>query len=41
MDSSVEWAQDNSKPVSVYKKSARSALEFKELAREVISYGNR
>lgn len=41
VDSSVEWAQDNSKPVSVYKKSTRSALEFKELAREVISYGNR
>jgi len=41
VDSAVEWAQDNSKPVAVYKRSARSSQEFKELAREVINYGNR
>jgi len=41
VDSSIEWAQDNSKPVSVYKKSTRSAIEFGNLAKEVISYGDR
>lgn len=41
VDSAIEWAQDNSKPVAEYKKSARSAKEFSELAKEVISYGNR
>lgn len=41
VDSSIEWAQDNSMPVARYKKSSRSAKEFKELAKEVISYGNR
>ena len=35
VDTSVEWAQDNSVPVSVYKKSTRSAKEFQQLAREV------
>jgi chromosome partitioning protein len=41
VDSSIEWAQDNSRPVSVYKKSTRSAGEFKRLAEEVINYGSR
>lgn len=41
VDSSVEWAQDASKPVSVYKKSSRSAKEFESLAKEVIENGNR
>lgn len=41
VDSSIEWAQDNSQPVSVYKKSTRSAKEFQALAKEVISYGSR
>lgn len=41
VDSSIEWAQDNSVPVSVYKKSTRSAREFQELAREVMDYGSR
>lgn len=41
VDSSVEWSQDASKPVAVYKKSTRSALEYKKLAEEVISYGSR
>lgn len=35
VDSSIEWSQDNSKPVIVYKKSSRSASEYIELAKEV------
>ena len=41
VDTSVEWAKDNSVPVSVYKKSTRSAKEFQQLAREVMEYGSR
>lgn len=41
VDSAVEWSQDASKPVSVYKKSTRSAREFKKLAEEVMQYGSR
>ena len=41
VDSAVEWAQDASKPVSVYKKSTRSATEFRKLAEEVMKYGGR
>ena len=37
LDSSVEWAQDNSKPVGSYKKSSRSAVEYKALADEILS----
>lgn len=40
-DSSIEWSQDNSKPVMVYKKSSRSAQEYLEMAKEVIEYANR
>ena len=40
-DSSIEWAQDASVPVAVYKKSTRSAKEFENLAKEVIEYGSR
>ncbi len=36
VDSAVEWAEDNSVPVSVYKKSTRSAKEFKQLASEIV-----
>jgi chromosome partitioning protein len=36
LDSSVEWAQDNSKPVGSYKKSSRSALEYFALAEEIL-----
>lgn len=36
VDSSIEWAQDNSAPVVEYKKSSRSAKEYTELAEEVI-----
>lgn len=35
VDSSIEWSQDNSKPVIVYKKSSRSASEYIALAKEV------
>ena len=41
VDSSVEWAQDNSVPVAIYKKNTRSAKEYSELAKEVIDYGSR
>lgn len=41
VDSAIEWAQDASKPVSVYKRSTRSAAEFKKLTEEVIGYGSR
>lgn len=40
VDSAVEWSQDASKPVGVYRRSARSALEFKKLAEEVMRYGS-
>lgn len=36
VDSSIEWAQDDSKPVLVYKKSSRSAKEYTDLAKEVV-----
>lgn len=35
VDSEIEWAQDNSKPVMAYKKGARSAGEYLELVGEV------
>ena len=41
VDSSIEWAQDNSVPVAVYKKGTRSTKEYSELAKEVINYGSR
>lgn len=41
VDSAIEWAQDASKPVAVYKKSTRSSKEFQQLAKEVIQYGSR
>lgn len=41
VDSAIEWAQDASKPVAVYKKTTRSSKEFSELAKEVIEYGSR
>ena len=41
VDSSVEWAQDASVPVAVYKKQTRSAKEFGALAKEVMNYGSR
>jgi len=41
VDSEIEWAQDNSKPVMAYKKSARSAGEYMELTKEVERYVRR
>ncbi len=38
VDSEIEWAQDHSRPVMAYKKSARSAGEYMELAKEVESH---
>ena len=35
IDSEIEWAQDDSKPVAVHKKGARSAGEYMELAKEI------
>lgn len=41
VDSAVEWAQDNSRPVVVYKKSSRSASEYIQLAKEIMKYADR
>lgn len=41
VDSSVEWSQDNSKPVLAYRKSSRSAVEYMEMAKEVDRLGSR
>lgn len=35
VDSEVEWAQDDSKPILVHKRSARSAQEYMDLAKEI------
>lgn len=41
VDSSVEWAQDSSRPVGAYKPSSRSAQEYAALAKEVDTYARR
>ncbi len=41
VDSAVEWAQDNSKPVVAFKKTSRSAVEYIALAKEIMTYANR
>ncbi len=41
VDSAVEWAQDNSKPVVAFKKTSRSAVEYTKLAKEIMTYANR
>ncbi|MBO4983963.1 MAG: ParA family protein [Clostridia bacterium] len=41
IDSTIEWSQDNSKPVVAYKKYSRSAIEYKMLAKEIVEYANR
>ena len=41
VDSTIEWSQDNSKPVVAYKKQSRSAIEYKKLAKEITEYANR
>ena len=41
VDSTIEWSQDNSKPVVAYKKASRSAMEYTKLAKEIAEYANR
>ena len=41
VDSSIEWAQDNSRPALAYKKNSRSAQEYMELTKEVNERGSR
>ena len=41
VDSAIEWAQDNSKPVVAYKRYSRSSIEYMKLAKEIIEYANR
>lgn len=41
VDSAVEWSQDNSKPVVAYKKTSRSAVEYTNLAKEIMKYADR
>ena len=40
IDSAIEWAQDESCPVMAYKRSARSAVEYLELTKEVLQYAS-
>ena len=41
VDSTIEWSQDNSKPVVAYKKYSRSAIEYTKLAKEIVKYADR
>ncbi len=41
VDSAVEWAQDVSAPVTAYKRSSRSSVEYYELAKEILGYVSR
>lgn len=41
VDSNIEWAQDDSKPVAAFKRSCRSAKEYQSLAKEIADYVNR
>ena len=41
VDSTIEWSQENSQPVMVYKKSSRAAQEYLTLAQEVMEYAHR
>jgi chromosome partitioning protein len=41
VDSTIEWSQDNSKPVVDFKKYSRAAIEYKKLAKEIVSYADR
>jgi chromosome partitioning protein len=41
VDSAIEWSQDGSKPVVAYKKTSRSAVEYINLAKEMIDYADR
>ena len=37
VDSSVEWSQDNNMPIMAYKRSCRSAQEYKALTEEIVN----
>ena len=37
LDSAIEWAQDNSRPVGEYKKSTRAAKEYSALTDEILA----
>ncbi len=41
IDSTIEWSQENSQPVMVYKKASRAAQEYLALAKEVMEYAHR
>ncbi len=41
VDSTVEWSQDNSRPVVAYKKYSRSAIEYTKLTKEIMQYADR
>ena len=41
IDSTVEWSQDNSKPVMAYKRTSRAAQEYMEMAKEIMKYADR
>ncbi len=41
VDSTIEWAQDNSKPVVAYKRYSRSAVEYVKLAKEIMENADR
>ncbi len=41
VDSAVEWAQDNSKPVVAYKRYSKSAIQYVQLAKEIMKYADR
>ena len=40
-DSTIEWSQDNSKPVMAYKRTSRAAQEYLELSKEMLDYVDR
>ena len=41
VDSNIEWAQDNSKPVLAFKRYSRSSIEYNMLAKEIQKYADR
>ncbi len=41
VDSTVEWAQDNSQPVVSFKQNCRSAKEYINLTKEIMKYADR
>lgn len=41
VDSTIEWSQDCSKPVVAFKRTSRSAVEYINLAKEIMKYADR